>query len=73
MSYQPGIHREYVGSNADDIPFPDNHLNGIVSHNSFEHFEGISDLVFLIEAKRLLKTGGGWWVCRLGWRYRRKL
>lgn len=58
IRYQKGIHDEYVGSNAENIPFDNNSIDKMALHCSFEHFENNSDIGFLKEAYRLLKPNG---------------
>ena len=58
LNYPPGVNGDTVGCSADAIPLPDASLDGIVSHNAWEHFEGVAALGFLHEAARLLKPGG---------------
>lgn len=58
LNYNDGLRDDTIGSDASAIPLPDASLDGIVSHNSWEHFEGDSAIDFVKEAGRLLKTGG---------------
>lgn len=58
LRYKAGVYGDRIGSNAAAIPLPDASLDGIVSLNAIEHFEGDSDFGFLKEAARLLKPGG---------------
>lgn len=58
LRFRTGVHGDRIGSNAAEIPLPDASLDGIVSLNAIEHFEGDSDFGFLKEAARLLKPGG---------------
>jgi SAM-dependent methyltransferase len=55
---RPGIHGEDVGGDATALPFPDGFLSKLALHNSFEHFEGDSDIRFLREAARVLRPQG---------------
>lgn len=48
----------YVGGSIENIPLPDESLDGISCHHSFEHFQGDLDIKFIQEAVRLLKVGG---------------
>lgn len=57
IRYKKGIHDEYIGSNAEDIPLLDNSINKMALHCSFEHFENNSDINFIEEAYRILSTG----------------
>ena len=58
LNYPAGVHGMTVGSNAQSIPLPDASLDGIVSHNAWEHFEGESRNGFIRECVRLLRPGG---------------
>jgi hypothetical protein len=58
LNYPPGVDGDTIGCSADAIPLPDASLDGIVSHNAWEHFEGEAALGFLRESARLLKPGG---------------
>ena len=53
-----GVRGDTIGSDAINIPLPDASLDGIVTHNSWEHFEGDSAMGFVRESARLLKPGG---------------
>ncbi|MDF5715137.1 MAG: methyltransferase domain-containing protein, partial [Rhizonema sp. NSF051] len=48
----------YIGGSIDNIPLPDESLDGISCHHSFEHFRGDLDIKFIQEAVRLLRVGG---------------
>jgi ubiquinone/menaquinone biosynthesis C-methylase UbiE len=48
----------YIGGSIDAIPLPDESLDGISCHHSFEHFRDDLDFKFIAEAIRLLKVGG---------------
>ncbi|WP_235115703.1 class I SAM-dependent methyltransferase [Desmonostoc muscorum] len=55
-----GITRDgikYIGGSIDAIPLPDNSLDGISCHHSFEHFRDDLDIKFIKEAVRLLRVG----------------
>ena len=58
LNFSPGVDGDTVGCSADAIPLPDASLDGIVSHNAWEHFEGAAAIGFLNEAKRLLTPRG---------------
>ncbi len=47
----------YIGGSIDAIPLPDESLDGISCHHSFEHFRDDLDIKFIKEAVRLLKVG----------------
>ncbi|WP_448268500.1 methyltransferase domain-containing protein [Nostoc sp. DSM 114159] len=48
---------KYIGGSIDAIPLPDESLDGISCHHSFEHFRDDLDIKFIKEAVRLLKAG----------------
>ncbi|MCH7908993.1 MAG: cold shock domain-containing protein [Candidatus Hydrogenedentes bacterium] len=58
LKYTPGVHGDKVGGNGASIPLPDETLDAMALHCSWEHFEGDSDVGLLQEAVRLLRTGG---------------
>lgn len=58
INFQKGIHGEIIGSDASEIPLPKNSIDRMGLHCSWEHFEGDSDVGFIQEAGRILKTGG---------------
>lgn len=58
IDYMRGLHKDFIGGNAKTIPLQDYSVTKISLHNSFEHFEGSSDMEFIKEASRLLKRGG---------------
>lgn len=59
LNYKTKEEQKVVGANANDLSyFAENSVDLIVSHNSWEHFEGASDIEFLSEAARILKPGG---------------
>jgi SAM-dependent methyltransferase len=45
----------FIGGSIDSIPPPDNSIDGISCHHSFEHFHNDLDIKFIHEAVRLLK------------------
>lgn len=47
-----------LGGNASSLAVDDESFDALLLNNSSEHFEGESDLDFLTEATRVLKTGG---------------
>lgn len=57
LNRKAGVHDDTIGSDASAIPLPDASLDGIVTHNSWEHFEGDSAMGFIAESIRLLKPG----------------
>lgn len=58
LSYEEGVHGDRIGGDAAAMPLPDESIDCLFLHNSWEHFEGSSDHAFLFEARRLLKPGG---------------
>lgn len=58
LRYAEGIDGEYIGSNGDNIPLETQSVTKISLHCSIEHFENNSDIRFLKEAFRILKSGG---------------
>lgn len=49
---------EYIESDAACIPLPDESIDKISCHHSFEHFRGDSDILFIKQIQRLMKRGG---------------
>ena len=58
LNFEKGVHGRRIGSNGNAIPLKSGSVTGIYAHNSWEHFEGWSDVEFLLEASRLLSVGG---------------
>ena len=58
LNYQAGIHGQYIGSDAANIPLPDSSVDSMGLHCAWEHFENNADIQFIEEAARLLKSGG---------------
>lgn len=58
IMYKPGIHENKIGSNASNIPVPDNFFNAAVAICSMEHFENNSDIKFMKEMERVLMKNG---------------
>lgn len=52
----PGV--DYIEGNAASIPLPDESVNLISCHHSFEHFQKEADIAFVKEVQRLLKVTG---------------
>jgi len=48
----------FIEGDAGNIPLPDDSLDKISSHHSFEHFQNESDILFIREVQRLLRIGG---------------
>jgi len=53
-----GIHGADIGGDASRLPLKRKSVSKISLHNSFEHFEGNSDILFIREAQRVLDIGG---------------
>lgn len=49
---------DYIESNAGSIPLPDESVDLISCHHSFEHFQRDSDINFIKEVQRLLTVDG---------------
>jgi hypothetical protein len=49
---------DYIESSSAAIPLPDQSVNSISCHHSFEHFQGTADMDFFDEVQRLLAPGG---------------
>lgn len=58
LVYREGLHDDTLGCNAASFPLPDESVDAMTLHCSFEHFEDRADIGFLNEASRLLKPGG---------------
>jgi SAM-dependent methyltransferase len=58
MIYPDGIRGNVIGGNAAEMPLKDHFFTKMALHCSFEHFEDDSDIRFIKEAARLLRTGG---------------
>ena len=57
IRYPKGIHDNYIGSNAENIPLEEDSIDKMALHCSFEHFEDNSDINFINEADRILSVG----------------
>jgi SAM-dependent methyltransferase len=58
LIYPPGINGNVIGGDAAALPVPDEFIDHMAMHCSFEHFENGSDFEFIKEANRVLKPGG---------------
>lgn len=58
LIYPPGIWGRKIGGDAAHIPLPDNSIDKLTLHCSFEHFEKTADCEFIHECSRLLRIGG---------------
>jgi SAM-dependent methyltransferase len=55
-SHNHGI--TYIGGTIENVPLPDESLDCISCHHSFEHFQKDLDMLFIKEAIRLLRPNG---------------
>lgn len=58
LVYAEGVHGDQIGSGADCIPLPNDSVDFMTLHCTFEHFEAEADSGFVRECFRLLKPGG---------------
>jgi hypothetical protein len=58
LAYPEGLNGNAIGGDAAAMPIPDGFASKIALHCSFEHFEGESDIGFIREAGRVLRSGG---------------
>lgn len=58
LIFPKGIHGNVIGGNAAHMPVSDGFATKMALHCSFEHFEGNSDVAFIKEASRVLRTNG---------------
>jgi SAM-dependent methyltransferase len=58
LSYPAGLHGDMIGGDAANMPIPAEFADKMALHCSFEHFEGDSDIRFVLETARVLKPGG---------------
>ncbi|MBX7247289.1 MAG: class I SAM-dependent methyltransferase [Candidatus Sumerlaeaceae bacterium] len=58
ISFPAGIHGREIGGDAGNLPLPNDSVDVMALHCSFEHFEGESDMAFIREAGRVLRPGG---------------
>lgn len=64
LSIRPAVKKrvgpkvEYLECNAGAIPLPDESIDAMSCHHSFEHFQGNADKDFIKEIQRLLAPGG---------------
>ena len=63
LMFKAGVRGRTIGGDAADMPIPDEFVDHLSLHCSFEHFEGDADSRFIREAARVLKPGGK--VCSL--------
>jgi hypothetical protein len=58
LSFPQGISNNVIGGDAAEMPVPDGFASKMALHCSFEHFERGSDVGFIREASRVLRTAG---------------
>jgi SAM-dependent methyltransferase len=58
LVFPQGVNRNFIGGNAGNMPVEDGFASKMALHCSFEHFEGNSDIAFIREASRVLRSGG---------------
>jgi len=58
LVFPVGIKNNSIGGDAGQMPLPDGFATKMALHCSFEHFEQDSDIAFIREASRVLRTGG---------------
>jgi SAM-dependent methyltransferase len=58
LAYAPGMNVDRIGGDAAAMPIPDGFASKMALHCSFEHFEGDSDIRFIHEIGRVLRSGG---------------
>lgn len=57
LSYPAGLHGDILGGDAAAMELPEESIDGVTLHCSFEHFEGDADTRFVSNIGRLLKPG----------------
>lgn len=58
IDFPAGFNGDTIGSDAGEMPVPDDFASKMALHCSLEHFEGDADTRFIREAQRVLKPGG---------------
>jgi len=58
IRYKKGVHKEFIGSNAESIPVLNDSIDKMSLHCSLEHFENDSDINLFEEMHRILKRNG---------------
>lgn len=58
LIFPEGIHGNIIGGDAANLPLENQFASKMALHCSFEHFENDADIRFIVEAARVLKTGG---------------
>lgn len=58
LGYEPGIHGELIGADAGAMPLDAGFASKMALHCSFEHFANGSDIRFIKECGRVLRSGG---------------
>jgi SAM-dependent methyltransferase len=58
LQFPPGRVGRRIGGDAADMDIPDGFADVLTLHCSYDHFEGIADTGFAVEAGRILRPGG---------------
>jgi SAM-dependent methyltransferase len=58
LAFPAGMNDKVIGGDAAQMPLPDDFATKIALHCSFKHFEQGSDIGFIREAGRVLRTAG---------------
>lgn len=58
LIFKDGVHGNKIGSDAGEMPVIDNFADVLTLHCAYECFQGDSDIRFIKEASRVLKTNG---------------
>ena len=58
LIFPEGVNGNLIGGSAAKLPLPDDSVDAMTLHCSFEHFEGDADTGFVKEAGRVLRLGG---------------
>lgn len=58
LEFKPGLHGDRLGGSAASMALPDESVDGMTLHCSFEHFELGADTGFIREAGRVLRPNG---------------
>jgi len=64
-AYPPGIFSNRIGADVAHTGLPDSFADVLTFHCAFECLQGNADILFIEEAKRILKKGGHWGIIPL--------
>jgi predicted O-methyltransferase YrrM len=64
-AYPPGIFSNRIGADVARTGLPDSFADVLTFHCAFECLQGDADILFIEEAKRILKKGGHWGIVPL--------